>query len=186
MDKLRGQNEYDGNPVGLDKETAKTMAEHLDRHLASFMTLYHQYHKHHWLVEGPQFRDLHLFFEENYEEIHKGFDKIAERLTVMGYAPTSDPVEFSKISYIKHEPPGVFRIRESLQEDMNNERKIAIELRKSIKTAFEHGDYATKNLLEKQLYKTEDRAHHIEHFLGDDSLAIGFLHSEKEAEAANA
>ena len=184
MDKLRGQREYDGNPVGLEKETAQKMAEHLDRHLASFMTLYHQYHKHHWLVEGPQFRDLHLFFEENYDEIHKGFDKLAERLTVMGYAPTSYPVEFSKISYIKHEPQGVFRIRESLEEDMEAERKIAIELRKSIKAALELGDYATKNLLEKQLYKTEDRAHHIEHFLGDDSLAIGFLHTEKEAEAA--
>jgi DNA-binding ferritin-like protein len=150
------------------------------------MTLYHQYHKHHWLVEGPQFRDLHLFFEDNYTEIHKAFDKIAERLTVMGYAPTSAPSEFAKISYIEHEPQGVFRIRESLEEDMKAERTIAIELRNSIKEAFELGDYATKNLLEKQLYKTEDRAHHIEHFLGDDSLAVGFLHSEQEAEAAEA
>jgi len=186
MDKLRGQNEYDGNPVGLDKETAKTMADHLDRHLASFMTLYHQYHKHHWLVEGPQFRDLHLFFEEHYEELHKGFDKLAERLTVMGYAPTSAPVEFAKISYVEHEPQGIFRIRESLQNDMEAERKIAVELRKSIQKAFELGDYGTKNLLEKQLFKTEDRAHHIEHFLGDDSLSIGFLHTAEEAESVEA
>jgi len=186
MDKLRGQREYDGNPVGLEKEVATHMAKELDRHLASFMMLYHQYHKHHWLVEGPQFRDLHLFFEENYNEIHKAFDKIAERLTVLGYAPTSNPANFAQLSYIEFEPKGVFRIRESLERDMNAERQIAIELRKTIKEAFEMGDYATKNLLEKQLYKTEDRAHHIEHFLGEDSLSIGFLHTPQEAETADA
>jgi DNA-binding ferritin-like protein len=183
MDKLRSHKEYDGNPVGIDKDIAKDIAMHLDRHLASMMTLYHQYHKHHWLVEGPQFRDLHLFFEENYEELHKGFDKIAERLTVLGYDPTCVPSEFAKLSYIEHEPKGVFRIRESLERDMKAEKTIAIELRKSIKQCFEVGDYATKNLLEKQLFKTEDRAHHIEHFLGEDSLAVGFLHTEKEVES---
>ncbi|MFP4089396.1 MAG: ferritin-like domain-containing protein [Cyclobacteriaceae bacterium] len=184
MDKLRGQREYDGNPVGLDKDVAKELARHLDRHLASMMTLYHQYHKHHWLVEGPQFRDLHLFFEENYNQIHKAFDKIAERLTVLGYAPTSAPSEFAKLAYIEHESKDVFRIRESLERDMEAEKTIAIELRKTIKRAFEVGDYATKNLLEKELYKTEDRCHHIEHFLGEDSLSIGFLHEAKEAEHA--
>jgi starvation-inducible DNA-binding protein len=62
MEKLREKSEYEGNPVGLSKITATTMAGELDRHLSSFITLYNQYHKHHWMVEGPQFRDLHLFF----------------------------------------------------------------------------------------------------------------------------
>ena len=185
MQKFRAQKEYDGNPVGLSKDTALEIAEHLDRHLASFMMIYHQYHKHHWMVEGPQFRDLHLFFEENYTEIHALFDDIAERLTVMGVAPTCHPVNFAKLSYIEHEEEGVWRIRESLEHDMECEKQIAIELRKSINRALELNDFATKKLLEKALYKTEDRAHHIEHFLGDDSLAVGFLHSAKEVANGN-
>lgn len=181
MDKLRKQKEYEGNPVGLSKEVAQEVAEHLDRHLASFITIYHQYHKHHWMVEGPQFRDLHLFFEDNYNQIHAGYDAIAERLTVMGVAPTCHPANIAKLAYIDHEEEGVFRIRESLEHDMAAEKKMAIELRKSIKTVFELGDYATKTLLEEQLLQTEDRAHHIEHFLGEDSLSVGFLHDQKEA-----
>lgn len=51
MKKVREKNEYEGNPVGLSKDTATAMAKELDRHLASFIVLYHQYHKHHWLVE---------------------------------------------------------------------------------------------------------------------------------------
>ena len=185
MDKLRGQKEYEGNPVGLSKKIAQEVAEHLDRHLSSFITLYHQYHKHHWMVEGPQFRDLHLFFEDNYNQIHEGYDALAERLTVMGVAPTCHPVNIAKLAYIEHEEEGVYRIRESLEHDMEAEKTIAIELRKSIKKVFELGDYATKSLLEAQLLQTEDRAHHAEHFLGEDSLSIGFLHNPKEAVEAD-
>ncbi len=180
MEKLRKQKEYEGNPVGLSKETAIEMAKHLDRHLSSLITIYHQYHKHHWLVEGPQFRDLHLFFEENYKQVHKAYDKVAERLTVMGLAPTSHPANVAKLAYIQHEEEGVYRIRESLEHDIEAEKKIAVEMRKSIKRAFELEDYATKTLLEGLLVETEDRAHHIEHFLGEDSLSVGLLHPEKD------
>lgn len=179
MNKLRKQKEYDGNPVGLSKATAQEIAKHLDRHLASFITLYHQYHKHHWLVEGPQFRDLHLFLEENYNQIHEIYDKIAERLTVMGVAPTCHPANVVKLAYVQHEEEGVYHIRESLKHDIEAEHQIIVELRKSIKKANELEDYATKSLLEGILYQTEDRAHHIEHFLGEDSLSVGLFQSEK-------
>ncbi len=177
MEKIRTQKEYEGNPVGLSKDTATNMAKELDKHLASFITLYQQYHKHHWLVEGPQFRDLHLFFEENYNQIHEDYDAIAERLTVMGIAPTCHPENVYKLSYIEHEPEGVFRIRESLERDMEAEKQIAIELRKSIEKAQDAKDFATKKLLEGILFKTEDRAHHVEHFLGEDAVAVGLEYS---------
>ena len=99
----------------------------------------------------------------------------------MGVAPTCHPANIAKLAYIEHEEEGVYRIRESLEHDMEAEKTIAIELRKSIQKVFELGDYATKSLLEAQLLQTEDRAHHAEHFLGEDSLSIGFLHDQKEA-----
>ncbi|MGB3617004.1 MAG: ferritin-like domain-containing protein [Catalinimonas sp.] len=180
MKKLREQNEYEGNPVGFSEETAQAVASELDRHLAAFFILYQQYHKHHWMVEGAQFRDLHLFFEENYNQIHEAYDEIAERLTVMGLTPTCHPLNIVKLSYIEHEEEGVFHVRDMLKRDMEAEKTIAIELRKSIKLILQHDDFATKSLLEGILKQTEDRAHHVEHFLGEDSIAVGFLHSEKE------
>ena len=185
MDKLRAHKEYEGNPVGLSDETCATMREHLDRHLAALWIQYFQYHKHHWLVEGPQFRDLHLFLEENYTEIHEMADAVAERITLLGYDPTTRMENYVKLSYIEQEPEGVFRIRDGITADMNNERTIAQEFRKSITKAFELGDFGSKNMLEGFLFKIEDRAHHCEHFLGEDSLAVGFLHTADEAEASN-
>ncbi len=184
MKKLREKNEYDGNPVGLPKETCRTIADELDRHLSTYLYLYQQYHKHHWLVEGPQFRDLHLFFEEHYNQVHEHYDAIAERLTVLGYAPTCHPVNMEKLSYIEFEEEGVFHIRDMLKKDMEDEKNIAIELRKSIHTALDLSDFATKKLLEGVLEAAEERAHHIEHFLGEDSLVVGLLHEDKELENA--
>lgn len=167
---LRPLGEVASNPIGLSTKTAELLVAQLDRHVASLFILFHQYQKHHWLVEGPQFRDLHLFFGDNYNEVHAAVDKLAERLTALGGIPTSNPAEQAKIAYIAHEAEGMFPIRLSLEKDMADEGKIAVELRKTIRDAYEHGDYGTKALLEGILLAGEDRAHHAEHFLGEDTL----------------
>jgi len=180
MRKLRTKKAYDGNPVGLSDKACKEMAKDLDRHLAALWIMYAQYHKHHWLVEGPQFRDIHLFLQEHYEEVNLQLDAVAERMTLLGYTPTTRLEDYVKLSYIKQEPEDVYHIRDGFKNDMENERKIAIEFRKSIEKAIKHGDYGTKNMLEGFLFKIEDRCHHLEHFLGEDSMSVGFLHSAEE------
>lgn len=170
---LRLPGEYEGNPVGLSAEACQAIGPELDRHLAAFSILYHQYHKHHWLVQGPQFRDLHLFLEEHYEEIHRHFDMIAERLTALGFVPTCSPSEQEKIAYIRHEPEGLFRVRDMLEVDLLAEAAVCQRLRQTIDLCIQHGDHGTKRLLEKVLLAAEDRAHHIEHFLEHDTLEVG-------------
>ena len=183
MQKLRRKKEYEGNPVGLSDEACKEISKDLDRHLAALWVMYAQYHKHHWLVEGPQFRDLHLFLQEHYEEVNLQLDAVAERMTLLGYTPSTRLDKYQKLSYVEQENEDVLHIRESLKNDMHAERKIAVEFRKTIKLCIEHSDFGTKSMLEGFLFKIEDRAHHLEHFLGEDDLAIGYLHTPKEAAA---
>lgn len=171
MKPLREHNHISDNPVGLSTEAVEAIIPELDAHTSSLFVLFHQYQKHHWLVEGPQFRDLHLFLGENYKQIHDDVDALAERVTLLGGIPTSSPANQEKRAYIKVEPEGQFPIRESLRADMEAEGRIARAIRNTIKVCTEHGDFGTRNLLESILVRVEDRAHHIEHFLGDDSLA---------------
>lgn len=170
---LRKPGEYEGNPVGLSEEACVAIGPELDRHLAAYAVLYHQYHKHHWLVKGPQFRDLHLFLEEHYEEVHQHFDMLAERLTAVGFVPTCSPSEQEKISYIRHEPEGYFRVRDMLELDVLAEGTVCRRLRDTIHLCEKHGDYGTKRLLEQVLFAAEDRAHHLEHYLEGDTMEIG-------------
>lgn len=173
MTPWRPQSTLEDNPIGLPRETAAKLVPELDRHVSSLFVLFHQYQKHHWLVEGPQFRDLHLLLQEHYEEVHKAVDMIAERMTVLGGIPTSNPVEQAKRAYVEHEPEGTFRVRQMLERDKAHEATIATHLRKTIRLAIDEGDFGTEVLLKGVLAQGEDRAHHLDHFLGADSLEVG-------------
>jgi DNA-binding ferritin-like protein len=165
--------ELESNPIGLSRDVVTAIAPQLDQHVASLFTLFHQYQKHHWLVEGPQFRDIHVFLEEAYNEVHLQVDAIAERMTALGAVPTSSPARQTELSYIEHEPEGVFRLRDMLGRDRDAEGTIAQKLRGSIEQCARHGDYGSETLLKQILLKVEDRAHHLDHYLGDDSLGLG-------------
>ena len=174
----RPQQMIEENPVGIAPEAAEQLIPKLDEIQCTLWTLYHQYHKHHWLVEGPQFPDLHAFFEEHYTEVHKYVDRVAERITALGGIPTSSPAEQSKLSHVTHEPEGTYRLRKMLKHDLDGERVLAGQLREAIDLAIDHGDHGTKRELQKVLTKVEDRAHHIDHLLGEDSLEMGLTADE--------
>ena len=171
----RPASEIEENPIGLPRDAVRAIIPPLDEHLASFFVLFHQYQKHHWLVEGPQFRDLHHLLEESYNEVHKQLDAIAERITALGGVPTSSPSGQAEVAYIEHEPEGVFRIRDMLERDRHAEATIAARLRNTIKICTRHEDFGTETLLKGILVSVEDRAHHLDHFLGEDSLGLRFV-----------
>ena len=174
----REQSFIEENPVGLSDEVVAELIPVLDEIQSTMWVIYHQYQKHHWLVEGPQYHDLHVFLEENYTGVHKYIDSIAERITALGGIPTSDPVNHAKLSQVQHEPEGTYRIRKMLEHDRAAEGTLAEMLRKGIDKALELGDHGTKRILEKALTRCEDRAHHVDHYLGEDTLEFGL--SEKE------
>lgn len=181
MQPWKSKDTLEGNPIGLSDEVTATLVRELDIHLASLFVLFHQYQKHHWLVEGPQYRDLHLFLGENYAEVHKQADQVAERITALGGIPTSDPVEQAKFAYITHEPEGAFHIRAMLELDLSHEGQIVQRLRNTIRLAQELGDPGTEHLLKGILLEAEDRTHHLYHFLGADSLEVGLELHQKTA-----
>ena len=54
--------EVSDNVVLLEKSTTEPVCEGLNIALASFQALYIQYQKHHFVVEGAEFYQLHQFF----------------------------------------------------------------------------------------------------------------------------
>lgn len=74
--------------IGIDEKQRLQIAEGLKELLADTYTLYLQTHNFHWNVTGPQFRELHLMFEEQYNELALAVDLVAERIRTLGvYAP---------------------------------------------------------------------------------------------------
>ena len=60
------------NQIGLDQAKAKLLAENLNKLLANFQLFYINARGFHWNIKGDNFFELHLKFEEIYNEIYGG------------------------------------------------------------------------------------------------------------------
>ena len=158
------------NPIGLDRQALGGIVQALNKDLATAYTLYHQYKKHHWLVIGPQFRDLHLFLDDQAAGALKTSDMLAERITALGGVPLSSPANQQKEAGFTFEEEGHFDIRSSLQRDLQAERTLVTNLRQHVALADRGGDVGTAHLLRERLLEHENQAHHLDHFLGQDTL----------------
>ncbi len=168
---LQEIDELERNAIGLPSFTAKQVSGLLDTLVSSLSSQYHQYLKHHWVVEGPEHRDLHVFFEESYIETQNHLDALAERMTTLGAVPTSSMRAQAGKSLLEAESEGVYPIRNMLKSDLENEQSLISFIGETIATASELKDYGTETLLKKVLMEREERAHEIDHYLGHDSLS---------------
>ena len=100
--------------IGIDPEHRAEIAQGLKHLLADSYTLYLQTHNFHWNVTGPQFRELHLLFEEHYTELAVAVDDIAERIRTLGVVAPGTYKEFAKLSSIEEED-GVPSSREMIE-----------------------------------------------------------------------
>ena len=160
------------NALRMDTEKAEQIIEALNTDLADAYVLYHQLHKHHWNVEGAEFLEVHVFLQEVYEDVEAAADDLAERLQALGGVPHASMTVLAENSTVEAEDEDVYDIRTSLSNDLEMMGDIIESYREHIELASGLGDYATEEMLREQLETIEEHAHHIEHYLEDDSLVL--------------
>jgi len=160
------------NDLRLDVEKSEQIIDALNQDLADVYVLYHQVKKHHWNVEGAEFRDLHLFLGEAAENLEEAADEIAERAQALGGTPISGPAAQEEHASVEYEGQDVYDIRTSLEHDLEVYGDIIEATRDHIELAENLGDHATAQVLRENLVQTEEDAHHIEHYLADDTLVM--------------
>jgi DNA-binding ferritin-like protein len=156
----------------VDAERAEQLVDALNTDLASTYVLYHQLKKHHWNVEGAEFRDLHIFLGEAAEEAEAFADELAERAQALGGVPVAGTDAISEHAAVEPEGEDVYDIRTSLRNDMEMYGDIIETLRDHVELAENLGDPTTAHLIRENLINVEDAAHHIEHYLEDDTLVL--------------
>jgi DNA-binding ferritin-like protein len=156
----------------LSKEKSEQIVEALNTDLAATYVLYHQLKKHHWNVEGAEFRDLHLFLGEAAENAEEAADELAERAQALGGAPIASGKNLEEHAPVAPEGDDVYDIRTSLENDLDVYGDIIESLRDHVELATNLGDHATAQILREILVDVEEDAHHIEHYLEDDTLVV--------------
>ena len=130
----------------LDKNHTKQMIEELEHILGDTFMVYTKTHAYHWNVEGAQFHALHVLFEEQYTDMWKALDEIAERIRSLGvYAPVNFS-EIMKASDIK-ESKNVPKAMDMVKELASDNEKLSKHLAKAIEKASEVGDEGTADML---------------------------------------
>lgn len=87
--------------IGINEQDRTAIAEGLKHLLADSYTLYLQTHNFHWNVTGPQFRELHLMFEEHYTELATAVDEIAERIRTLDVVAPGTYKAFAELSAVQ-------------------------------------------------------------------------------------
>jgi len=168
---LKSAGEVEGSEaLRIDAERAEQLVDALNADLADVYVLYHQLRKHHWNVEGAEFRDLHLFLGDAAENAEAIADDLAERVQALGGVPHASPQTLQSEASVEPEDEDVYDIRTSLANDMELYGDIIETTREHVELAENLGDHATAEMLRDGLVTIEDDAHHVEHYLEDDTL----------------
>ena len=75
------------NSIGLEVKVAKGLATDLNELLSNFQLYYQNLRGIHWNIKGKRFFDLHVKFEELYDDANMKVDEIAERILTLGGTP---------------------------------------------------------------------------------------------------
>jgi len=88
------------NAIGLDKDQAKLLAEKLNELLANYSIFYQNTRGYHWNIKGAKFFELHVKFEELYDDLVIKIDEVAERILTLGHTPSHNYTDYRTISKI--------------------------------------------------------------------------------------
>ena len=136
--------------IGIKEEDRINIAKGLKRLLADSYTLYLQTHNFHWNVIGPQFRDLHLMFEEHYTELATAVDEIAERIRTLDVPAPGTYKEFSKLGSVE-EVEGVPSAKEMVDILTKGHETVVKTCRSVLKLAEDAADESTLALVSDRM-----------------------------------
>lgn len=118
------------NSLGLPVKESEELVIELNGLLSNFQMYYQNLRGLHWNIRGKRFFDLHLKFEELYNDSQIKIDLIAERVLTLGGTPLhtfSDYIEHSKLQIgknISKDVEAIQLILESLSILLQIERVI--------------------------------------------------------------
>ena len=89
------------NSIGLESSKAEYLSEKLNELLANYSIFYQNTRGYHWNIKGEKFFELHLKFEELYNDLLLKIDELAERILTLGHSPKYNYSDYRTISKIK-------------------------------------------------------------------------------------
>lgn len=142
------------NRIGIDKTKATELANGLNDLLANYQVFYMNVRGYHWNIKGTKFFELHVKFEELYNDLLLKVDEIAERVLTLGATPVhaySDYIELSEIKEMKNVSNG----EEAVNQLLDAFEKLIAKQRTLLALSGESNDEGTNSMMSDYIREQE-------------------------------
>ena len=153
-------------PTDLPQDAVDKISKALNVLLADAFALYLKTKNFHWHVAGPQFRDLHLLFDEQATEILGITDLIAERVRKNGGRTLTSIGSIAAKQSIADNDADKVDAKAMLKELRDDNVTLIAKLRESKELAGEAGDNATDGIIDDWTDQAEQRVWFLTQTMG--------------------
>src|SRR3989442_13365705 len=134
-------------PIALAADVRAESAQLLNLILADTMVLYALYKKHHWLVAGPTFYQLHLLFDKHAGEQLELVDLLAERVQSLGAVAVGDPRHAAELTTVERPPDGAEDVPSMIHRLLDAHETVISKVRHAIDRTDKNADWGSNDLL---------------------------------------
>ncbi len=144
-------------PTHLGEKARDAIAQALNPLIADAFALYVKTKNFHWHLSGRHFRDYHLLFDEQADQIFATIDVLAERVRKLGGLTLHSIGEINQLQNVEDDNDLFVEPREMVRRLMEDNQNYAARMLAAHEVCDNYKDVATASILEIFLDETERR-----------------------------
>jgi len=144
-------------PSDLSPQATEEITGALNILLADTFALFVKYKNFHWHVSGPHFRDYHLLFDEQSEQLLETIDPMGERVRKIGGTTLRSIGQISRIQRVLDNDAVFVDPQDMLAELREDNLAMVAKLKEAHSLCDDSGDIATASLIENWVDQAELR-----------------------------
>jgi starvation-inducible DNA-binding protein len=144
-------------PTDLGSNATRDIAGALNALLADVFALYLKTKNFHWHVSGPHFRDYHLLFDQQGDQIFAITDDIAERVRKVGGRTLHSIGNIARLQRLADNDADYVEPRDMLAELRSDNQALIVSMRAAHELCDAENDVATTSLIETWIDEAERR-----------------------------
>ena len=143
-------------PIGLSYDARMYSCQRLNQVLCDTRILRDMYKKHHWLMRGQTFYQLHLLMDKHSDEQTELIDTVAERVQTLGGVAVGDPRHVAEITNVPRPPDGVEEVPAMLSRLLEAHQTILDDCHDAAERVQEMKDDGTNDVFVSDVIRTNE------------------------------
>lgn len=90
--------------LGILDAHLQAVGQELNKLLADEVVLYFKTRNYHWNIEGVNFHEMHIFYENQFDELDEIMDQVAERIRMIGHYTEARLADYLKLTNLLESP----------------------------------------------------------------------------------